>query len=262
MKNLIIIFLSLICYTTVVKADKVSFLEFERGIYERARIKAAEEGKLLFIDFYAKWCTPCKWMDETTYVDPNVVKVLDEKYVSIKVDIDEMEGFELKSKFDIRYLPTMLIFNSEGKMVERIEETLSPEKMKTILDSHSPSAPQDIVKHDFNMSPHDVSGALLQSPSSDLEDEMSISKEEYEKYVAGKSESYKMQMGVFRNFEGAMQQVNQLRKRFLEEIEIVEDARGDDLLYKVIMGDFKSRASAVEFQLLLKEKYDLDSVLY
>ena len=262
MKNLIIIFLSLVCYTIAVKAEKANFLEFERGIYERARIKAAEEGKLLFIDFYAKWCTPCKWMDETTYVDPNVIKVLDEKYVSIKVDIDEMEGFELKSKFDIRYLPTMLIFNSEGKMVERIEETLSPEKMKTILDSHSPSAPKDIVKHDFNMSPHDVSVALLQNYSFEVEDEISISKEEYDNYVAGQSKVYKLQMGVFRNFEGAMQYVNQLRKRFLEEIEIVEESRDDDFLYKVIMGEFDSLSSAEEFRQNLKEKYDLDSVPY
>ena len=261
MKNVLIIFLCLIFSNDLMKAEGVSFLEFERGVYERARVKAAEEGKLLFIDFYAKWCTPCKWMDETTFIDPNVVKVLDEKYVSIKVDIDEMEGFELKSKFDIRYLPTMLIFNSEGKMVERIEETLSPSKMKNILDSHSPSAPRNIVKHDFNMSPHDVNNTFTESKESE-DDDVVLSKEEYEKYMAQEGVTYKMQMGVYKNFEGAMKQVNQLRKMFLEEIVVVEDSRGEEVLFKVIMGEFNSLSAAESFRHVLKEKYDLDSILY
>lgn len=261
MKNVLAIFLSLMFISSSLNGAGVEFWEFERGVYEKARIKAAEEGKLLFIDFYAKWCTPCKWMDETTFIDPKVVNLLDEKYVSVKVDIDEMEGFELKSRFDIKYLPTMLIFNSEGKMIERIEETLSPSKMEAVLGSHSPSAPVTSVKHDFNMSPHDVSGKLL-NPLDKEDDSMVLSQREYRSYFSQKETSYKMQMGVFKNFDGAMEKVSNLRKIFIEEIVIVEDSRGDEVLYKVIMGEFDSMSAAESFRVLLKDKYHLDSILY
>lgn len=255
MKTLSKIFLLVVIVTSNVFADSPVFIELEKGVYEKARIKAAQEGKLLFMDFYAKWCTPCKWMDETTFADPEILKQLDEKYIAIKIDIDEMEGFELKSRFDIRYLPTMLIFNSEGKMVERIEETLSPSKMSNVLGSHSTSKPNSVIKHEFNMSPQDAI-----APES--QDEMILSQDEYRKYFAQTESVYRMQMGVFENYDGAVKKVNGLREVFMEEISIVEDYRGDKKLYKVIMGEFNSLSSAESYRKILKDKHQLESILY
>ncbi len=255
MKTLSKILLLILFVSTNAFSAKSTFIELEKGAYEKARVRAAQEGKLLFMDFYAKWCTPCKWMDETTFTDPNILKQLDEKYIAIKIDIDEMEGFELKSRFDIRYLPTMLIFNSEGKMVERIEETLSPSKMSKVLESHHPSKPNSVIKHDFNMSPQD---AISPEPR----DEMVLSQEEYRKYFAQTETVYKMQMGVFENYDGALKKVENLRKVFMEEISIVEDYRGEKKLFKVIMGEFSSISSAESYRKILKDKYHLDSILY
>ena len=241
-------------------AENVNFVDYGKNTYELARVKAAEEGKLLFIDFYAKWCAPCKWMDETTFVDERVVRELDANFISIKIDIDDMEGFELKSKFDIRYLPTMLVFNTDGKMVERIEETLSPSKLKDILTNHSSQRSKSTLKHGFNTSPRDI---LMSDNTTDTqEDNTVLSPEEYRKYFSQENTVYRMQLGVFSTYQAASTKVTELRKIFLEEVIIIEDRKSEKTMYKVVMGEFKSLSEAESFRKILKEKYQMDSILY
>ena len=251
------------------QAEEVNFFSFEKGGYDRARVKAAQEGKLLFMDFYAKWCTPCKWMDETTFSDERIINKLNEDFVALKIDIDDMEGFELKSRFDIRYLPTILIFNTEGKIVERVEETLSPSKMAEILDRYNATMQQHVQKHQFNTSPYEsitstnVNNATLEANSNLSQDEMKVlSTSEYRNYFNNQETSYQMQMGVFQNYDGAFKKSNELRDIFAEEVSILEDSRSGSTMYKVVMGEFKSLSEAESFRKILKDKYNLDSILY
>ncbi len=245
-------------------AEKVEFIEFERGILERAKVKAAEEGKLLFIDFYAKWCTPCKWMDETTFSDPNVIKQLDNNYVAIKVDIDDMEGFELKSRFDVRYLPTMLIFNTDGKLVERIEETLSPSKMHNILGNYIVDEVGSIPEHAFNTSPLDIvtekNTAKVEEPKEEIVDS-SIDQGSEKEQIKEEEPDFKLQMGVFRNRQGAETRLKTLESKFVEPLEILEVDHSEVPMFKVVMGDFESIESAKEFKSILYKEFELDSIV-
>lgn len=95
---------------------------FHTGSFESAKSKASQEGKLFFVEFYADWCTPCKWMDKTTFKDVGVIDLLNNNYVPLKLDIESTEGTDLKQKFEVRMLPTILIFNSQGRMVDRVEK--------------------------------------------------------------------------------------------------------------------------------------------
>ena len=73
-------------------------------------------------------------MDENTFKDPEVIGQLQQHFITLRVNIDDMEGFEMKSRFDIRFLPTVLIFNQEGVMVERRRNT-GHKKMRSLLAS-------------------------------------------------------------------------------------------------------------------------------
>ena len=111
-------------------------IDFFDGTYQAAKDKAATEGKLFFMDFTARWCTPCKWMEETTFTDPTLMAYVKENYVALQVDIDDFDGFNLKQEFGINILPSLLIFNSKGDFLEQYEESLSPSRMLAILKKH------------------------------------------------------------------------------------------------------------------------------
>ncbi len=111
-------------------------IEFFQGSFSSAKIKASEEGRLFFLDFTASWCTPCRWMEETTFTDPTLAAYVKENYVALQVDIDDFDGFELKQEYNIRILPSLLIFNSKGELLGQYEESLSPSRMLEILKQY------------------------------------------------------------------------------------------------------------------------------
>jgi thiol-disulfide isomerase/thioredoxin len=138
MRNIIISFLFL-CPILAWAGDKTK-VGFYKGNLMSIQETAKAEGKLYFYDFVASWCTPCKWMDETTYTDANLANYIDANYVAAKVDIDDFDGYALKEKYKIQVLPTIIVFNQDGKVVGRYEESLSSTKMTEILKKHNSAA--------------------------------------------------------------------------------------------------------------------------
>lgn len=83
---------------------------------------ALSNNEKIIIDFYADWCIPCKELDAITFSDEKVIKSA-EKFKAFKVDMTKTMSDEteiLRKKFEIRGMPTVLIFDSNGSEVERI----------------------------------------------------------------------------------------------------------------------------------------------
>src|SRR5205823_4738995 len=59
--------------------------KFDADAFARAK----RENKLILLDGAAEWCHWCHVMDETTYLDPEVGAVLRDRFVTIRVDVDE-----------------------------------------------------------------------------------------------------------------------------------------------------------------------------
>ena len=69
--------------------------------------KIISENKLVLVDFWAPWCTPCK------QIAPILEEISDEmsnEVVIAKLNIDE--EVNTGTKFGIRGIPTMLLFKS------------------------------------------------------------------------------------------------------------------------------------------------------
>ena len=79
-------------------------------------------GRGVVIDFYADWCIPCKELDAMTFSDPKVIE-LSKDFETYKADMTKSlspEVENLRDRFKIVGVPTVLILNSKGEEIERI----------------------------------------------------------------------------------------------------------------------------------------------
>ncbi|MFT6753707.1 MAG: thiol:disulfide interchange protein DsbD [Candidatus Azotimanducaceae bacterium] len=96
----------------------------------KAVIEAGEAGKLVFVDFHAKWCGACKILDRTTFKDPAVIKTLVD-FVFLKVDADEYP--DALRYFDVVGMPTLIVLNMAGEEVYRQVGPISADNLKEAL---------------------------------------------------------------------------------------------------------------------------------
>lgn len=73
--------------------------------------RAGREGKVVFLEFGATWCEPCKRLESTTLADSTVRTWLEEHAISLHVDIDESP--ELAEGFGVRSVPTMVFLRPD-----------------------------------------------------------------------------------------------------------------------------------------------------
>lgn len=260
LKNFLLCFV-LINLSNAVVANETT-LNFSKLNIQEARKKASEEGKLLFVDFHAAWCTPCKWMDQTTFADQNIINLLNDDFISLKVDIDQMEGFEIKKLYEVKYLPTILIFNSEGIMVERIEQTMTPRALKEVLNKHNEPNNKKIVKYEYNTSP-DVKNKIAISNHPEVNKLVTPVSNKQLDYASsiGIEKVFKLQIGVFEKFEFAEKLVENLRNTFMEPVNVKNDMRDDKIVFRVCLGQFHTYDDAENFKKTLLEEYNIKSIV-
>ena len=227
---------------------------FNKGEVKEMMQKAGSEGKLFFIDFYADWCTPCKWMDQTVFSDKEVEQMLTENYIPIKVNIDDIEGFELKQKYKVAVLPTIMVFNSKGQVVERVEETMNVDELLKMLSLHNNPNNKVKIKHDFNVAP---GGAKDQFAKREMT-------QAYLRYIESESrqnKNYRLQMGMFYDYQSAFDKVESLKRTFLEPIIVVNDIKDEKVRFKVMMGEFQTMSEAESFQKILHDDFSIESII-
>jgi thiol-disulfide isomerase/thioredoxin len=113
-----------------------SFAEEVNFINDNVRTaidRAAAEGKLVFLDFWADYCSPCKLMEKYTFTDPSVIQRMNGSYVPVRINIETFDGYDLKAQYNVKLLPTIIVLNSKGKQVARFEESMSASKLNEIL---------------------------------------------------------------------------------------------------------------------------------
>ncbi len=98
--------------------------------------QSLQNNETMLIDFYADWCIPCKELDAITFSDSNVLKEI-EDFTAYKVDMTQTTeaNEELRKKFKVVGMPTVLIINSKREEVHRLTGFVNAEEfLKLIAD--------------------------------------------------------------------------------------------------------------------------------
>ncbi|MBU4317837.1 MAG: thioredoxin fold domain-containing protein [Proteobacteria bacterium] len=132
---------------TVSSTEKIKWLSYDEGIKQ-----GKQEGKKVFISFYADWCTFCEKMEKETFRKNEVVGFVNENFVAIRVNSDKEA--EIARKYFVRGLPMTWFMDANGEKISSIPGYIPPDMFMQVLnfvhsDSYKTMTFKEFVdKHD------------------------------------------------------------------------------------------------------------------
>lgn len=232
---------------------------------EIIKADAGEEGKLYFVNFTAKWCAPCKFMEEYTYTDDRLSAYIDKNYIAVKYDINSIDGFGYKRKYDVQSIPAIVVFNSKGEMVGKYETSMSAGKMQFVLEDHD--IPANRVKIPRKVAPKPIPEVkpepikeVKRLPVVEVKPEITkpTIPQEREVILTAKggttlTSKFTVQVGAFEIYDNVYNESERLRLQLSEITRIHPATHSDDQYNRLYVGDFDTYEAAYQFRYQLEQ---------
>ena len=93
---------------------------------------AKNENKLIFMDAFASWCGPCKWVAANIFTNDTVADYYNSTFICVSIDMEKGEGVQIRKKYEVRYYPTLLFINQDGEIVH--EKVGAPRKIQDYIN--------------------------------------------------------------------------------------------------------------------------------
>jgi len=107
-------------------------IRFEKTLtWDQILAKAKAEHKFIFLDCYATWCGPCKWMDANVYNQKETGDLFNKEFISLRVQMDRTNHDDslvkaryglssmLAESYSVSSYPTFLFLDEDGKPVHK-----------------------------------------------------------------------------------------------------------------------------------------------
>jgi thioredoxin-related protein len=95
-------------------------INFQQISLSSALKKAEKEHKKVFVDVFAVWCGPCKYLTNNVFTDELLGNYMNEHFISIKIDGENGEGIKLMEEFSIDAYPTMLFLDPNRTLRKKV----------------------------------------------------------------------------------------------------------------------------------------------
>jgi uncharacterized protein YyaL (SSP411 family) len=106
---------------------KVSWLEWNEEAFKKAR----ELDKPILLGISAVWCHWCHVMDQTTYFDSEVARLIEDKFVPIRVDRDRRP--DIDKRYNMGGWPSTVFLTPEGEVLTG-STYIPPQQMLVLLE--------------------------------------------------------------------------------------------------------------------------------
>ena len=127
---------------------------------EKAFGAAEAESKPVLLTLTATWCHWCHVMDQTSYSDRRVIDLVNERFIPVRVDVDQRPDISLR--YNQGGFPSIALLDSQARLITGRVYT-PPDEMTQLLEQVSGrySGSADVIEHPFVAAvPAPVEGSL------------------------------------------------------------------------------------------------------
>lgn len=244
-------------------------LQFIYAPYQEVQAIAHTEGKPYIVFFTASWCMPWQWMEKHTLTDAELVRYTNQHYLSTKVDLDHEKGKAIQARLKVTAIPTILLFNAHGQLLEQIETAIEAQELLGILQQHNIPAnridnkqavaadllPTPVAEVEIERPalvtdsppPADESPYLEPDISTTYQISNTISEEE-DRAV------FSIQIGAFSVYDNALSEAEKLKYQVDQNVQLITEERSGSSVFKLFIGRFDTLSAAQSYRAKLKER--------
>ncbi len=118
MKKLILV-ITLVLYFAGSEGFGQEAIVFNDKPWSELLATAKNQNKLIFLDAYASWCGPCKWMAANIFTNDTVADYFNKTFICARIDMEKGEGPGLARQYQVRAYPTLLFIDRNGNMIHK-----------------------------------------------------------------------------------------------------------------------------------------------
>ncbi len=107
--------------------EKIQWLNWTKDTFEIAK----HQKKPILLSITAVWCHWCHRMQSDSWENPKIVKIINERFVPIRVDTDKRP--DINERYNVGGWPTTAILDADGKLVFG-GTYIPPEQLRPLLE--------------------------------------------------------------------------------------------------------------------------------
>lgn len=132
-------FFGLLIYSLLVMnsfgQQQASTIRFGEADYATVMEAARAQKRNVLFYFTHPYCAPCKIMERTVFNQPDIVKLVEESTIPVKVDCVDEKPFAraIQKQFEINSFPTLLIVDSAGNILDESNGFMDKEELAVFM---------------------------------------------------------------------------------------------------------------------------------
>src|SRR4029453_6945118 len=107
--------------------ETIEWHPWSEAVFERAK----KENRFVLLDLGAVWCHWCHVMEDITYRDPEVIRLIGSRYIAVRVDQDSRP--DLSNRYEDYGWPPTIVFDASRHEIVKSQGYIPPGSMGSVL---------------------------------------------------------------------------------------------------------------------------------
>jgi thioredoxin-like negative regulator of GroEL len=141
---------------TSVKINRHGFIQDD---LTAAQTKVQKNKSLILVDFAARWCPGCVRLENEVFENAQFKKTA-QKLTKVRLDFDKFENVTLAQKYNVKFIPTLIVLNADLEEVARMVDYQPLSKVRSFIDN-AQKRPESLIALKTKVDAGEKAAALL-----------------------------------------------------------------------------------------------------